>query len=95
MPRRSSAAPRGSRACGWHARGAVNGVLLPLLVGVIVVVAPWASPASGSVVHTVPAVAVYNGEFHVDYRTTNATIQNTFWNGSQWVRDTVPGPPAA
>src|SRR5689334_21748069 len=95
MPLRSSAAPRGNRASGWHARGAMNGVVLSLLVAVIVVVAPWAaSAASGSGGHTVPAVAIYSGEFHVDYRTTDATIQNTFWNGSRWVQNTVPGPAA-
>ena len=37
-----------------------------------------------------PAVAFYNGEFHVDYRATNGTIKNMFWNGSNWVRNTVP-----
>src|SRR5438477_11945278 len=90
---RGTAASRGNRACGRHA---VNAVVLSLLVGVIVVAAPWAAfAASASAGHTVPAVAVYNGEFHVEYRTTNATIQNTFWNGSQWVRNTVPGPSAA
>ena len=89
---RGTAASRGNRACGRHA---VNAAVLSLLVGVIVLLAPWAaSAASGSVGHTVPAVAVYNGEFHVDYRTTSGTIQNTFWNGSQWVQNAVPGPAA-
>src|SRR5438045_1162583 len=63
---RGTAASRGNRACGRHA---VNAAVLSLLVGVIVA-APWAtSAASASTGHTVPAVAVYNGEFHVEYRT--------------------------
>ena len=38
MPLRSSVAPRGNRACGWHARRAVNGVVLSFIFGVGAVV---------------------------------------------------------
>ena len=48
------------------------------------------TPAAGD-----PAVALYNGGFRVDYRATNGTIHNSFWTGSRWIHNTVPGPAAA